>query len=129
MSEINHAQEVRDVLEFYKKHGRRLPNGEHWRVRTCGDVTIKPAMMYEADSYDLDIDADLALDLLTMDLMRWRREIKTNRKFVYPTGDAADFVRTLGIEIDCGQGECEMYWEREGFMPHRALMAAIEEQA
>lgn len=146
MSEIDYAHEVRDVLAFYKKHGRRLPEygytdkygkenitmtwfNHEWNKPSWGDYalfarrghtkdTYEKRLADHVDYYDQEIEGSATLDLLTMDLMRWAKEVDA---------DQWDFAAALGIEITGYYGEVDVYWRDDPPMPHRALMAAIEE--
>lgn len=126
MSEINYAQEVRDGIAFYEKHGRDLPNetmigadGNEYRLLDWEDDRLLTAA---GEHIDGEIPARMVVDLLTMDLLRWARD-------VYRARSAA-----LTVQLDDGEWteigsvkDEEHLFVNETEHLHRALMTAIED--
>lgn len=84
MNKTDYKQEVHDVIAFYEKHGRELPSygetlpdGE--RKMTYSFGWGKFAVSGWKDSH-ASLPHDAALDLLTIDLMRWARDLCREEK-------------------------------------------------
>jgi hypothetical protein len=125
MSDINHAQEVRDVLEFYEKHGRDLPAyGKTYKDGTRQMRWGHGWASFAVDGWDgsdARVPDSAVLDLLTMDLMRWAKEVAPGFRIADREIDSVTGASRLWVLTTHGlrQGTAQEHL-------HRALMAAIK---